>query len=175
MKAFFYLAKASIACGPATKGVLTRAVPFKRLFTAAVIIAFSAAPGHTDWLDGGRTLDRGGDVGSYLKRIVSTGAERHVISGDCMSACTMWLGKKGVCVTPDAVLYFHAASTGVSRLYEANPWQSISHVGNGVLLGMYPPRMRAVVRGWLNSPDFHTLSGRQLAALGVPLGARSGA
>ncbi|MCX7899315.1 MAG: hypothetical protein N2444_04395 [Methylocystis sp.] len=119
--------------------------------------------------DFSRPMDRGGRIGDYIGRIVSQAGRRHVISGDCMSACTMWLGHKGTCVTPDAVLWFHAATDPLQAMRNENPWRTISAPGNRALLGMYPPRVRAVVSPWLESPDYHTLTGTQLAALGVPL------
>lgn len=118
------------------------------------------APAALDWFNPGRPWDRGGDVGTYLQRIVASSGQPHVIAGDCMSACPMWLGHKGTCVTPDALLYFHGASTD-----QFSP----SPVGNAVLLSMYPPRVRAVVAPWLNSRAFHALTRLELARLGVPL------
>lgn len=116
-----------------------------------------------------RPLDRGGQIGEYVNRIVAAAGRQHIISGDCMSACTMWLGHDGVCVTADAVLWFHAASDNMQAMRTESPWNAISAAGNRALLAMYPPRVRAIVRPWLQSPDFHTLSGIELAALGVPL------
>ncbi len=116
-------------------------------------------------LDFARPLDSGGDILSYMGRVGAAPGERHVISGNCMSACTMWLGHKGTCVEPDAVLYFHAATD--ERF--SNPSRAISPSGNALLLGMYPPRLRAMARPWLQSSNFHTLTGAQVARLGVPL------
>jgi len=132
----------------------------------ASALAFSSPAGAYDFF---RPMDRGGRIGDYLQHIVAQAGQPHLISGDCMSACTMWLGHKGTCVTPDAVLWFHAASERSAEMIDGNPWRSISADGNAALLSMYPPRVRAVVRPWLSSPDFHTLTGAQLAALGVPL------
>lgn len=140
-----------------------RAIAF--LFVLAAAFAPTAAAS----FDFGRPMDRGGRIEEYLSRIVASAGRPHVIAGDCMSACTMWLGHKGTCVTPDSVLWFHGASDRLQAMRQENPWRAMSPAGNAALLAMYPPRVRAVVRSWLESPDYHTLTGAQLATLGVPL------
>lgn len=152
------------------RGVATKLCNIGAAAFAAALFALSGASSvRASGFDFERPLDRGGDIGEYTRRIVSGAGRAHVISGDCMSACTMWLGHRGVCVTPDAVLWFHAATDRLQAMRQENPWRTISHAGNAALLAMYPPRVRAVVRPWLDSPDYHTLTGAQLAALGVPL------
>jgi len=114
----------------------------------------------------GRRLDRGGKIEHYRAEIgKASGA--HVISGDCMSACTLWLTYKHSCVEPDAKLWFHAASRGMV----ANPWADIDPAASEQVLQSYPLRLRAFLKahGWMERPDYNTLSGRELAALGVPL------
>lgn len=60
------------------------------------------------------TDDRGGNIGAYYARFIAlrdTG-EQVAIDGTCASACTMLLGivpHDRICVTPNAVLGFHAA------------------------------------------------------------------
>lgn len=141
-------------------GIASAAVAFS--------LAFSAPSAQAAWLNFGspfgRPVDQGGNVISYAQRISAAPGERHAISGDCMSACTMWLGHRGTCVEADAMLYFHGASGGFS-----SGWGRVNPLANALLLGMYPPRVRAIVRPWLSTTEFHTLSGRQLASLGVPL------
>lgn len=137
-------------------------------FTCAAALA-TASFAQADWPDFDRPLDRGGSIEVYLARVAQAGNDRHVISGDCMSACTLWLSHRNSCVTPSAVLWFHATQYRWARYTAANPWSVISYGGNEIMLAAYPPRVREVVRDWLLSPDFHTLTGLQLAALGVPL------
>jgi len=144
-----------------------RLAPGAVVFAAAFALVAAAPTARADWF--GRSMDRGGDVGAYQSRIANSGGKRHVISGDCMSACTLWLASKSTCVMPDAVLYFHAAAEGVMRGHMVNPWKEVSSFGNSMLLDMYPARVREVVRPWLQSRDYHTLTGLQLAELGVPL------
>jgi hypothetical protein len=147
--------------------ILSRNLGFAAVAVAAGV-AFSAPSAQAAWLNFGnpfgRPVDQGGNVISYIQRISAASQEGHAISGDCMSACTMWLGHRGTCVEADAVLYFHGASGGLGV-----GWGHVNPLANALLLGMYPPRVRAVVRPWLYTTEFHTLSGRQLASLGVPL------
>lgn len=124
-----------------------------------------AAPAFADW---SRPLDRGGKIGDTLMQIMATSGQRHEIRGDCMSSCTMWLGHRGTCVTREAKLWFHAAQDGRASMRYGNPWRTISAEGNATLLAFYPPRVREVVRPWLQSPEYRTLTGAQLIALGVP-------
>ncbi|HTO78356.1 MAG TPA: hypothetical protein VMJ31_01125 [Methylocystis sp.] len=113
-----------------------------------------------------RHLDRGGIISQY-KIEISKASGTHVISGDCMSACTLWLSYRHSCVEPDARLWFHAASRGMV----ANPWRDLDPAASEQVLHSYPPRLRAFLKaqGWMERPDYNTLSGRELAALGVPL------
>lgn len=135
--------------------------------TAGVLALFCTQSAQA--FDFDRPLDRGGHIDDYALHIATSSGKRHVIAGDCMSACTMWLGARNSCVAPDAVLWFHAATDQLQSLRGGNPWRAISPSGNQALLRAYPPRVRAVVAPWLESPDYHTLTGVQLASLGVPL------
>ena len=146
---------------------------FKRFIAAvvAVLLAAASSPVRADESDGflsvfSRHLDRGGRI-AYYRADISKASGAHVISGDCMSACTLWLSYKHSCVEPDAKLWFHAASRGMV----ANPWRDIDPAASEQVLHSYPPRLRAFLKaqGWMERPDYNTLSGRELAALGVPL------
>jgi hypothetical protein len=60
------------------------------------------------------TDDRGGNIGAYWSRYMELrdAGEQIVIDGTCSSACTLVLGivpHDRICVTPNAVLGFHAA------------------------------------------------------------------
>lgn len=136
----------------------------RRLFCLPLVLAF-AAPAQADFM---RPLDRGGRMSDTIARIISASGQRHEIRGDCMSSCTMWLGHRGTCVTPDARLWFHAAQDGTRAMRDGNPWRTISADGNAALLAWYPQRVRTVVRPWLQSPEYRTLTGAQLISLGVP-------
>lgn len=101
-----------------------------------------------------RPLDNGGYIHDYVHRIIAASGQRHEIRGDCVSACTMWLGHKGTCVYPDATLWFH--SSGDPR-------------GDAALRAFYPPRVLAFVErnGLLASRQLRGVPGWQLIRLGV--------
>ena len=135
--------------------------------SVAALCMGTGAAGALDWR---RPLDQGGSIVARLRQIADASGQRHEIRGDCMSACTLWLGHRGACVSPDATLWFHAAADGLKQAHYANPWLWKSAEGNRILLDAYPARLRAIVvsNGWLETPEMHTLSGARLIALGVP-------
>jgi hypothetical protein len=108
----------------------------------------------------------GGEVGSYLRLFaaVRQSGERVVIDGPCLSACTLVLStipRDRICVTPRAVLGFHAARwiDRRGRLYAA-PDETRA------ITATYPAAVRAWIKrkgGLTQKPIF--LRGRQLAAL----------
>ena len=112
------------------------------------------------------TDDMGGLMTDYASRFASMRAsgERVVIDGPCYSACTMLLGmlsRDQVCVTPNAVLGFHAAwnfDDSGRRVTSASATQE--------LLNIYPQQIRSWIarRGGL-SPHMKFLRGRELAGL----------
>jgi hypothetical protein len=88
------------------------------------------------------------------------------IDGICLSSCTMVLGfipPNRICVTPRAVLGFHAAWNN-SRY-----GKQIHHKGSNQLMEIYPP----AIRQWIASkggltPDYIYLRGSELAAMYKP-------
>jgi hypothetical protein len=112
------------------------------------------------------TDDMGGLMSEYASRFtaVRDSGEKVVIDGPCYSACTMLLGmlpREQVCVTPNAVLGFHAAwnfDEGGRRVTSA----SATHT----LYDIYPARVRSWIakRGGLQ-PQMKFLRGRELAAM----------
>src|SRR5271170_5873873 len=77
--------------------------------TAAVLISISPAGATTRIIS-----DPGGLLIDYVDRFAAArvNGERFIIDGPCLSACTLAIGilRRGqVCVTPNAVLGFHAA------------------------------------------------------------------
>ncbi|MDE2579624.1 MAG: hypothetical protein KGL46_12505 [Hyphomicrobiales bacterium] len=140
-------------------------------FRIAVILSAllgAIAPAHA--VEGfGRPLDRGGEIAEYMRAINEARGRPHVIAGDCMSACTLWLGYANACVEADAVLWFHGPADGLARFRGLSPWAALSESGAGAMLSMYPPRVRAVVADWLRSPQYRTLTGQELGRLGVPV------
>lgn len=111
-------------------------------------------------------IDRGGSVMDYLLR--NDGPQR--IEGTCMSACTLKLGARIVCVvvgtarSPATVLWFHAPSGVHARTH-----------GRYLMLRAYMrfPRVAAWVKsrnalGFANFKIGNTLTGWQLVRMGVP-------
>lgn len=110
--------------------------------------------------------DMGGLMTDYASRFsnMRQSGEKVVIDGPCYSACTMLLGmlsRDQVCVTPNAVLGFHAAwnfDDAGHRVTSASATQA--------LIDIYPPRIRSWIarRGGL-SHHMKYLRGSELAAI----------
>ncbi len=109
--------------------------------------------------------DSGGRIGSYLSRYEAIRKTGHhvAIDGTCASACTLLLGvipHDRICVTPRAVLAFHAAwdlnLTGVQTNAPATKY----------LWSHYPDNVRRWItrHGGLRSQTIY-LGGRELAAM----------
>jgi hypothetical protein len=109
--------------------------------------------------------DEGGNIGVYWTRYmeIRNAGERVVIDGACSSACTMVLGivpPDRICVTPNAVLGFHAAYRGFLG------FRVINDPGTRTLMNLYPAPIRRWIErnGGLGIKMLY-LSGRQLFAL----------
>jgi hypothetical protein len=113
------------------------------------------------------TNDPGGEISAYVSRFheLRRSGERLVIDGPCLSACTLFtafLPHSQVCVTPRAVLGFHAAS------YYDDASRSLvpTRTGTRLVMRLYPP----AIRDWIErhgglTPRIIGLRGRELAAL----------
>ena len=108
----------------------------------------------------------GGQVGPFLELFEAARAsgERVVIDGPCLSACTlvlMTLPRSRICVTPRAILGFHAASSRDfygRRVFEPE--------ATDLVLAAYPPAVRQwIIRHGGLSPRLLLLRGRELAAM----------
>jgi hypothetical protein len=116
------------------------------------------------------TSDPGGEVTAYVHKFqtMRQSGERLVIDGPCLSACTLFtafLPHDQVCVTPRAMLGFHAAS------YYDDARRSLvpTRAGTRLVMRLYPP----TIRGWIErhgglTPHIIALRGRELAALYNP-------
>lgn len=72
--------------------------------------------------------DAGGSLYTYFNSVLSAdllGREIR-ISGTCISACTIYLGARNVCVEPDAVLWFHAAHDPNTRMIDHKATQQMA-------------------------------------------------
>ena len=113
------------------------------------------------------TNDPGGEVTAYLRRYeqLRSSGERLVIDGPCLSACTLFtafIPRSRVCVTPRAVLGFHAAS------YYDDASRSLvpTRRGTSLVLRLYPPEIRNwIARHGGLTPRIMAMRGRELAAL----------
>ena len=108
----------------------------------------------------------GGQVGPFLELFEAARAsgERVVIDGPCLSACTlvlMSLPRQRICVTPRAMLGFHAAT---SRDFRGRPVHEPE--ATDVVLSAYPRPVRQwIVRHGGLSSRMLLLRGRELAAM----------
>ncbi|MFZ0238191.1 MAG: hypothetical protein WAL37_12660 [Xanthobacteraceae bacterium] len=109
--------------------------------------------------------DSGGRIGSYLNRYeaLRKSGQRVVIDGTCASACTLLLGlipHDRICVTPRAVLAFHAAWDPSLTGAQTNA------AGTKYLWSRYPDGVRRWIarHGGLRSQTIY-LGGRELAAM----------
>jgi hypothetical protein len=135
---------------------------FSVLFSAFLMFA-AALPASADV----RILaSPGGQIGPFVRLFsgVSESGERVVIDGPCLSACTLVLSmvpRQRICVTPRAILGFHAAS---SRDYYGQ--RVLEPEASDVVLSAYPAAVRHWIlrRGGLSSRML-LLRGRELAAM----------
>jgi hypothetical protein len=128
---------------------------------ALATLCGSYAANATLWITG----DNGGTILDYAQRFQKArdSGERVVIDGKCLSACTMVIGmvpRDRVCVTPNAVLGFHAAF----RRTETGTIVA-STDATKFMMDAYPPVVRKWIkqRGGLTSQMIF-LSGSELAS-----------
>jgi len=138
-----------------------RSILLRVLFAAAVMLAAVPASAEVRIL-----ASPGGQVGPFLQIFAAVGesGERVVIDGPCLSACTLVLMSvphRRICVTPRAVLGFHAAT---SRDFYGRPVGEPE--ATDVVLAAYPPPVRQwIVRHGGLSSRMLLLRGRELAAM----------
>lgn len=140
-----------------------RATAALRSFVAvALALGLASCASEHDIID-----DSGGHVGDYIHRrkALDELSEPVRILGRCLSACTLLLRARDVCVAPNAQLGFHA------------PWDDHGVHPEAVdyMASAYKPALRklfyAHVRngGGVSHGPYLMLSGRQLATLGYSL------
>lgn len=110
---------------------------------------------------GGRIAVRAAEVA----RLSSAGVRVEIRGHTCLSACTMYLGVREVCVEPGVTFGFHAPS-----LYGAQLSDRDFTYWSGVIAAHYPEP----IRGWYlatardTTTGFHRVSGAELIRHGVP-------
>lgn len=106
------------------------------------------------------------DYTTHFERVRDSG-EPVVISGTCVSACTMVLGfvpSDRICATDKAVLGFHAA-----WMFDNAGNRVVSTSGTQDLMNTYPAPVRAwIARQGGLTPKMMYLRGRDLAAIVAP-------
>jgi hypothetical protein len=135
----------------------------RKLLFAALLSLFTMSPAAAELRIQGSA---GGVIGDYLRLFVLAKQLGHnvVIDGPCLSACTLVLSvmpRNRICVTPRAVLGFHAAWT------PSEEGQALTHPGaTRLMLATYPQAVREWIkrRGGLSRQTI-LLRGRELAAM----------
>ena len=120
------------------------------------------------------TNDLGGVLVTYIKKYTSWAKKgiRVRIDGGCYSACTLMVGildKEDICVTPNAILGFHAAgyaNPDGSIYYDDNGHRVISASGTALMREFYTPE----INRWLSKhgglgDDIIELKGSELDAM----------
>ena len=94
--------------------------------------------------------DTGGLLGDYILRFsnVNRSGEQVVIDGRCYSACTTVIGlvpTKRICVTPRAILGFHAALAS-----DSGGRKVVDPEATRLMFNIYPKRIRnwLTINGW---------------------------
>jgi hypothetical protein len=137
-----------------------------QLFTAAIVSALTVTSASATVV---LNDDIGGKMEEYTARFqqVRDSGETVIIDGTCLSACTMVLGlvpRDRVCVTPNAVLGFHAA-----WMYDKSGNRVASASGTRDLMKAYPASVRAwIARNGGLTPNMKYLRGRALATVVRP-------
>jgi hypothetical protein len=135
-------------------------------FTIALIVSLSCGFAQTVAAVVRITDDRGGNIGVYWSRYMAVrdSGEQIIIDGTCSSACTLVLGivpPERICVTPNAVLGFHAAWRAGFLGFEV-----INDPATRTLWNLYPNRIRQWIsrNGGLGLQTIY-LSGPELFAI----------
>jgi hypothetical protein len=81
--------------------------------------------------------------------------ERFRIDSHCQSACTMFLSIRNVCVSPGAVLLFHAGGTRLKGISPGRTQQMLSTY-NAAL------QQYVTANHFMDTLEFHSISGREI-------------
>ena len=113
--------------------------------------------------------DGGGNIAAYAALIDDLGVIEVRIVGVCKSACTMFLGAKNVCVSPDASLAFHGPDGKDESI--AYLLQLVDQIADH-----YPPTLARTFReDWGLYQDLTWLTGAELLAMEPGLRSCAGA
>ncbi len=111
--------------------------------------------------------DTGGCIVAYTRtmdRLPQAAIVR--LTGDCRSACTLFIGHPGACTVPTARFLFHGPSWN-GRAMDRTDFERSSNE----MASYYPEPIRSwfltTVRHQIGLDDYETISGRKLIELGV--------
>jgi hypothetical protein len=133
-----------------------------RALTPILLMAVLAAPALAE---PGRVRDRGGSVALRILEIAALEArgEEKRVSGECLSACTMYLGLSTACFEPGTVLGFHGPTLPFGMEMTQARFDAITRA----MADYYPPRIRRnFMRDWRHRQRFHRVPVERLIARG---------
>jgi len=116
--------------------------------------------------------DHGGQIGNYMQRIAaaeSRGEPIRIGAVECDSSCTLFLGSRHTCVSPQAVFGFHAPWVGAPNAGVVSPQLTamFAHSYRPALRRMFISHVMA--SGGAVPGPLMKISGAQLASLGYRL------
>ncbi|WP_210527767.1 hypothetical protein [Rubellimicrobium arenae] len=106
--------------------------------------------------------------GSVALRVIEIGAlearqQEKRVRGECLSACTMYLGLSTACFDPDAVLGFHGPRLAFGLRMSAMQFEAISRT----MASYYPPRIaKRFLEDWRYSDHLVRIPAARLIARG---------
>ena len=110
--------------------------------------------------------DMGGGIEDRLRQMHLIGAQHVEIRGECVSACTLFLGLPDVCVWPAAQLGFHGPRTALPGIpLPRREWERVT----AEMAAEYPPAIREwfMVEARYHVTDYLVISGAQAIQMGA--------
>jgi hypothetical protein len=134
----------------------------RRLLLALLLLAACATPGAAEQTPG---RDPGGSVVLRVLEIAALEArgEEKRVTGECLSACTMYLGLSTACFERGATLGFHGPTLAFGVEMTAARFEAITQA----MASYYPPRIaRLFMDDWRHRQDFARVPASRLIARG---------
>jgi hypothetical protein len=147
----------------------------KSLALAGLMMIAAVVPSHALIIKD----DPGGIIVDFVKKYsdIRDRGERVIVDGECVSACTIFLGivpKSNYCITPVARLGFHTASLRTKFPNGKVKWEHAAEF-SALMWNLYPGKVRSYLKrvGWngdnpdIAHPDVVFVGPAALGALGV--------